>query len=73
MIAAETTRTAAIIFPCRNLVEYNVAHGTHLSTLAAMQADIGIDGELPVGNHKAIEIGTDDVTERPRRQAKFQL
>ena len=68
MIAAETTRTAAIIFPYRCVVKRDVAHGTHLSTLAAVDADVGIDGELLVGYHKAVEVGADDVAERPGGQ-----
>ena len=73
MIAAETTRTAAIIFPYRCVVKCNVADGAHLSTLAAVDADVGIDGELLVGYHKAVEVGTDDVAERPGRQSERQL
>ena len=67
MIAAETTRTAAIIFPYRCVVEGDVADWAHLGTLAAVDADVGIDGELPVSNHEAVEVGADDVGERPGR------
>ena len=69
MIAAETTRTAAIIFPYRCVVKCNVADGAHLSTLAAVDADVGIDGELLVGDHPAIEVVAHDVAHSPRRNA----
>lgn len=38
-----------------------------------MDTDIGIDGELLVRNHEAVEVGTDDVAERPRRKTQRQL
>ena len=68
MIAAETTRTAAIIFPYRCVVKCNVADGAHLGAASAMDADVGIDRELAVGDHKAVEVGADDVAERPGGQ-----
>ena len=72
MIAAETTRTAAIIFPSGGAVEHDVADGTHLGTQSAVQAHVGVDGELLVGNHVAVEVSPNDVTERPRRQSQGQ-
>lgn len=72
MIAAETTRAAAIIFPFRRVVEDDVTHRAHLRAQAAMQAHVGIDREFPVGYHVAVEVGTDDVAERPRRQSQRQ-
>lgn len=38
-----------------------------------MQADIGIDRELLVGYHEAVEVGTDNVAERPGCQSEGQL
>ena len=73
MIAAETTRAAAIIFPSRRAVELNVAHRTHLGTAATVGADVAVDSELLVCNHEAVEVSTNDVTERPGRQPQRQL
>ena len=69
MIAAETTCAAAIIFPFGRFAKYDVTDRAYLRTFAAMGADVGIDGEFLVGYHEAVEVGPDDVTERPRRQA----
>ena len=73
MIAAETTRTAAIIFPLGHLVEFDIVRRTCLGTQAAMQADVSIDRELIVGNHEAVEVGTDDVAECPRSQSRMGM
>jgi len=72
MIAAETTRTAAVIFPFRNVTELNIAHWTDLFAEAAVDADVIINRKLPVGYHEAIEIGTYHVTERPGGDSLFQ-
>ena len=72
MIAAETTCTAAIIFPLGHLVEFDIVRRTCLGTQAAMQADVCIDRELTVGNHEAVEVGSNHVTECPRRQTLCQ-
>ena len=72
MIAAETTCTAAIIFPLGHLVEFDIVRRTCLGTQAAMQADVCIDRELTVGNHEAVEVGTYHVAERPRCQTFCQ-
>ena len=74
MIAAETTGTAAIIFPCgQSLLQNDVADGTCFLATPAVGADIGIEHEFPVGNHEAVEVGTDDVTEGPRGESELQL
>ena len=69
MIAAETTCATAIVFPFRRFAKLYVADGTHLCTFAAMDADIGIDGEFPVGNHEAVKISSYDVAEGPRGES----
>ena len=65
MIAAETTCTAAIVFPFGRFAECYVADRTHLRTFPAVDADVGIDGKFLVGYHEAVEIGSDDVAEGP--------
>ena len=73
MIAAETTGTAAVVFPCRLAVFHDdVADGTSFFAAPAVGAGVGIDRELPVGNHVAVEVGTDDVAEGPRGEAELQ-
>ena len=69
MIAAEATCATAIVFPFRRFAKLYVADGTHLCTFAAMDADIGIDGEFPVGNHEAVKISSYDVAEGPRGES----
>ena len=71
MIAAETTSAAAIIFPFRGgsltafiamlASHHNVARRAHFGALAAMDAHVLIDCELPVGNHVAVEVAADNV------------
>ena len=73
MIAAETTRTAAIIFPCRHVREHNVAHGTPFGTQPAVGTHVDIHRELLVRYHVTIEISSNDMTESPRCQAERQL
>ena len=73
MIAAETTRTAAIIFPCRHLVEHDVSRGTHLGAAAAVGADVVVDSEFLVANHETVEVGSDDVAHGPGRQPQRKL
>jgi len=64
------TRTAGAALLC---TELDVADGTDLGALATMQAAVGVDGELAVGNHEAVEVGADDVAERPGRQSEGEL
>ena len=73
MIAAETTCAAAIIFPLWHIGKLNVADRAFLRTATAVDTHVGIDGELPVGYHVAVEVGAYDVAERPRRQTEGQL
>ena len=73
MIAAETTRTAAIIFPCRNVRKQDVANRTRFGTLAAVDTHISIHRKLPVSNHEPVKVGPNDMTESPRRQSQCQL
>ena len=66
MIATETTGAAVIVSPMGNaVVEVNVAHGALLGTQPTMAAYIGIDGELAVSNHTAVEVTADDVGHEP--------
>lgn len=73
MIAAETTCAAAIIFPLWRVVERDVAYRANLGAATAVYAHIGIDGELPVGYHEAVEVGTNDVAHRPGSHSHRQL
>ena len=73
MIAAETTSTAAIIFPFWYFVEDNVIYRTLFGTATTVYADITIYSEFLVSNHEAVEVGSYDMTERPGCQAQRQL
>lgn len=53
--------------------EGDVAHGTRLHALAAMDAAVFIDAELAVADHVAVEIFAYDVCEQPRRGALLQI
>lgn len=49
-------------------IQFDIASRAHFLTLAAMDAEVGIYGEFLVGYHIAVEVGTDNVAEGPRRQ-----
>ena len=68
MIAAETTGATAVMLPLRYFLEHDITDRTLLGATSTVDADIAIDGELLVRNHKAVKVGTDDVTECPRSQ-----
>ena len=65
MIAAETTRTAAIIFPCRYTVKDNIAHRTFFGATSTMNTHVAVDGKLLVADHETVEVGTYDVAHGP--------
>ena len=69
MIAAETTGATTIVFPMGKAVEGNIADRAFLGTTSTMDAHIAVHSKLPVRNHKAVEVSTNDMAEGPGRQA----
>lgn len=69
VITAEATGAVPVMPPVGNGVKLDVAHGALLGATAAVDADIAIDSELLVCYHETVEISTDDMAERPGRQA----
>ena len=73
MIATETTGATAVMLPLRYFLEHDITDRTLLGATSTVDADVTIDGKLLVRNHETVEVGTDDVTERPGSQAQCQL
>ena len=65
VIAAETTGAVTATLPEGNVGKHDIAYRTFLGATPTMDACIHIDGELPVRNHEAVEVGANDMAESP--------
>ena len=73
MVAAETACAAAVMLPLRSLIENDVAYWAFFRTTPAVDTYIAVNGELLVRDHKTVEVGADDMAERPGCQSQLQL
>ena len=65
VIAPETTGAVTAVLPEGNVGKHNIAYRTFLGATPTVNTCIHIDGELPVRNHEAVEVGANDMAECP--------
>ena len=66
VVTRQAAGAATIVVPGGESVgQRDVARGTHLLALAAMDAGFRVDGELLVGHHLTVEIAADNMAHYP--------
>ena len=67
VVASQTAGAAAVVMPNGEAIgQRDVARGTHLLALPAMDTDLAVDGELLVRHHLTIEIAAHHMAHHPR-------